>query len=300
MRIKIQYIICFAFIIAVSSCNNETDNSVQLQNAVELSANVSDGNTRAIDTTWEDGDMVGLTMYDYGTNDLNLPTTYNRKYITAASRLGYFKAVSLAETLYYPFSKDDKVSLLAYYPYQASITYPTVAIDINDQSDLTQLDYMVGFSGPYDRENTNVSMRFKRKMAMLRFKFELISDEEIARLDGATITITGLPTKGEIVLSASDEISTSNMDKIQDITLNIDKTKKKAEAVIFPHIAAAGIKFTIKLKDGFIQAFDMPNNHGVREGYRRTYSFSNLNELVMTSDGLEPWTYKGEYETTWE
>ena len=300
MRITIQYILCLTFIIAVYSCSNESDNTEITLSSVALSANVSDGNTRAVGTTWEDGDMVGLTMYNYGTSDLNLPTSYNRKYKTEANRLGYFKAVSLVETLYYPFSKDDKVSLLAYYPYQANITYPIVSIDINDQSDLTQLDYMVGFSGPYDRENTNVSMHFKRKMAMLRFKFELISDEEIARLDGATITITGLPTTGEIALSASDEINTSNMDNIQDITLNIDKTTKKAEAVIFPHIAAAGIKFTIKLKDGFIQVFDMPASHGVREGYRRTYSFSNLKELVMTSDGLEPWTYKGEYETTWE
>ena len=300
MKLNQLYIVAISLLLGFSSCSDEFQQESNVQQAVEITGAVGDASTRVSGTAWEDGDKIGVTLFNYNSSNLNLPSSYNRQYTTKSGELGHFKPTTLNETLFYPLGQE--VSLAAYYPNQAGIDRTLkVPINVADQSNLGKLDFIVGYSaGPYSLNNTTISMSFKRKMSMLRFRFAVTSDSDKAKLTGATITMTGMYTAGNYNITNSDADNMSELSTISDITLNIDGTTLQAEAIVFPRAAGDGITFTITFNDNSTQLFYMPSDHALRSGYRRTYTFSGSENITMVGSALEPWTDKGDFGNTWE
>lgn len=164
-----------AFAFALTGCCNDDDDSVSSSASsvesddlvgAEVTASIaSSSSTRAYDTSWEEGDEIGISCTS---DDVEYD---NIEYVTEAGD-GVFEAVNSAEVIY--FQDDNEISLTSYYPYDSNVSISTtgkkylVENNTADQSDPSVLDYMWAETTA-SRSDPTADFVFDHSMSKVRF-----------------------------------------------------------------------------------------------------------------------------------
>ena len=241
MRLKSLFLTGAAAALALTSCTSLDDNSTwdgQTSNVTFKSYISGQKSVKASGTTWADGDNVGIYMKATGA-ELGAATAANKQYV--ADSRGNLSAANTAQAIAYPESGN--VDFVAYYPYTATVSGTSVAIDVTDQTSQADIDLL------YSDNATNISA--SSSAVNLGFSHELsniiltiTTDATIASTSGLAVTLTG--TKAEASFDLNDGTLTP-ASATADIALNVNSAGTQAEAIVIPQddLSAAKLKFTL-------------------------------------------------------
>lgn len=248
----------------VSSCSVNDDIEESGNGKVLFTAGIEqlatpDGSpgTKAAGTTWTAGDAIGIYMVDNGATTVVM-NTENKQYTTPAGD-GNFTPITGSE-IYYP--QTGKVDFISYYPWKASGTggiennlYP---INVAVQSSPESIDLLwakADNSGAgYDKNNGGaVALPFRHQLSKIVLLTKADPSINPAKLDGMTVTITGMNTTGtfNVLTGAFGAPATP-----ADITPQTVTDGGQYEAIILPRkVAAQGdvtVEFALSNNETFV------------------------------------------------
>lgn len=195
--------------------------------AVSFAAGIT---TRVVDTNWEQGDKIGISMLNAGSNNIT-GEVFNRQYlVTGPGSLSAFLPFTPHETIFYPVD-DSKVQFLAYYPYSRELkSLNDFPISVTNQVDRKVIDLMVARTGTAGRESPNVELVFRHHLASLEFTIEPGDVGSVENLDGATLKVKNIP------VAASCNLYTGAFTPLDygDIAVNMSGNGTKGRAIVLP------------------------------------------------------------------
>ena len=164
---------CLAAMFALAACSSEENIAVDDNTpvAIEFSAGIDGAQTRAVGTTWDAGDLIGISCTSTGSTNYT-----NMKYATTTS--GTNGAFSYDGTSTGIFFKDNEdVTFSAYYPFMETEGTSPGVIDVNtsDQTKSKEFDFLFaeGVTTSLASATNNsvpVNFNFKHKMCKLVLK----------------------------------------------------------------------------------------------------------------------------------
>lgn len=193
-------------------------------------------NTRAHDTSWDDGDIVGIMVTQE--NTLVSRYRYNNQYNVDATNSTITNATD-ADLIYYP-ADGSVVHFYAYYPYNSQLSevdqsYP---IDISDQSEPKDIDFMEASTRNtegYTIISSSVELTFSHRMAKL--SMTLVAGDAVDLSDITAVKLVGFYDSAtyNFVLN---EFEGSSIKEIS-LTPYKDATSGIYSAILIPENAAS-------------------------------------------------------------
>lgn len=178
------YLLAAATALLLSACNNEEVPGTQESDLARFTGSIEGVKTRAYDTTWENGDQIGIT----GTSGWETYT--NMTYNWNAS--GYFTADQ--KDIYYNTPED--VAFTAYYPWKTELSSST-SYDFNTdaQSQQKTFDflYATGTGSKYEPE---VEFNFTHCMSKLSFIVKAGADVTLDEVKAAKYSLRSFLNNG--------------------------------------------------------------------------------------------------------
>ncbi len=227
---KILYML-FAMGLIVSSCSKDIDTDFGGDGQVAASF-VDATITRATDGVWAADDQIGIFAYDEADA---IYESYENICYKASDGGESATFLPSSTTIFYPTS-GDKLSFIAYSPYQASADDCIYDIDLSEQSAPEDIDLIVADDGVlYGNENPEVSLQLDHKLAKLTMTLKAGSGLTQDDLAGATVTLTDIAATGTYDLK--DGTFTLSTDK-QTITARTITAGSEYDVIIFPYALA--------------------------------------------------------------
>lgn len=202
-------------IASFTSCSKDEVNiggSEKSSNAVMINGGI----TRAVDSDWEAGDAIGLTMYNSDYSE-QIGGIYNKRYTTPAGD-GTFNTATPSDTLYFP-QNGSSVTFVSYYPYQASLTNDMLLHwSVLNQSVLQDIDLMTSehISG-FSKTDPDVQLHFHHRLSKLIFILSVQDDGDFVSLEDCDLTLKGMITGKTYDLV--NDVFTTQSDGIADISI---------------------------------------------------------------------------------
>lgn len=282
-----------------ASCNVNDEIQSDVNRAVRFTGNIggqvaATPGTRASGTAWGTGDEVGVFMVRHGGTDIS-DDAYNKKYTVSGTNL------SAAEgDIYYPVA--GAVDFIAYYPYSAqwSDLSNEASIEIGDQTEQTKFDLLYakaansgsGYTKDYGKA---VDLEFDHKLAKVVFNCKA---DGLASLDGMTVKIKGMNSKGTFDLATGTVASTDNSAKeitAHELTAAAQGYLKSYDAIIMPDQYEANeitVEFTVG-DDTFTWTIDNAENAKFESGNEYTYEVIVTRHDVTMSGTINAWKTEG-------
>lgn len=246
--------------------------------------------TRATATSWEMGDLIGITC---GDKQINVPYEY-----TGGSG-NYFKAIDRTKEIWLMGTEEYNVS--AYHPYsgESGSTPEKIAIETTSENQDTeekrqQLDYLYA-TAVANRDNPDVQLAFKHVMSRIMLTFK--AGEEIESLSDIDCYITGAkllgtfdPNTGETAVNEEAEIESVN----QVLTASNNHTMV---AFLLPQtISSRGVLIEAGM-NGIYYKVELPTADlpELKSGYSYNYTIvadkynDNPVKLTITDTEIIPW-----------
>lgn len=298
-----QSLLLIFIILITFSCSKENVNTTPSTNNNEVSFYTSSSLSKITDTLWEQDDRVGIYMINNQTRDIlsnNIEYTIGDNYTDSV----VFSVVDLNNTIYYP--SNTLVDFMAYYPYQANIENMSYQIDVSDQSDLTDIDFVVAdklTSKGGDEKRTPIGFTFRHKLSKLQLNIE--ANDEVSDLTGIEVSFLDVATKAsytfgvETTSSATEDViiaSEAPNDLDLEVTDGSDVTNCTVTAILVPQdLTTKILRFTV---DG--NYYYSPELSTIFEsGCSYTYNVSiGDNRVLLKSTNIEEWTTGGENDVT--
>lgn len=284
---------------ALTACSNEeTINEGATNDRVALQV-TSGIQTRAIGSTWQKDDAIGIYMLKAGGTVIAENAT-NKRYTTDAES-NAFKAEDY-ETIYFPVDGSD-VDFIAYYP-QQTLTDGSMTINVSSQTSLPKIDLMTAKvqsadSKKYNKSQPNVAFNFSHKLTKIELNIAYGTGLTAKDLEGLTVEITNQRTKASY--TPLTETLTLNTDQTpQAVTFNTAENGMTAEAILLPNsevfnpqIANRQLVFTLKNPgvDGKTEVFrwSIIDEKDFKAGERNIYNITiNRTGLTVTAT-IEDW-----------
>lgn len=189
---KAKYILFAAAAISLASCSDSDEPLVENDGAAIVTANIGDIVSRAANTSWANGDAIGISTISTG------KTQYaNMQYSTTGN--GDFTHVGGKASGIF-FQSMDAVNFSAYYPFSGTEGTAAGIISGNttDQTKQTTFDYLYANNGIASRTNPELEFAFKHKMTRLILNFQTDAQSGFSASDVAsgTFTIGGIKLNG--------------------------------------------------------------------------------------------------------
>lgn len=170
---------------ALAACNN-ADNDVAGPVAAQITATIGQSAvTRASETSWANGDTIGITMGDRYTN---VP------YTTAGNR------VFTGDTMYFK-NKTEPVTITAYYPYTGTkgqtpaVVEASTSVERQTPEEQPKFDFLYAIKENVTGAQPNVDLAFSHQMSKLTFRFQNGNEgTDVSKL--TSYTIDGLKLEG--------------------------------------------------------------------------------------------------------
>lgn len=202
-------------------------------------------NTKAINSSWDAQDEIGVFMYQDG-KELQENTIVNEIYnhVFTTTGNGTFTTQEGKEVF---FPKDvEKVNFIAYYPYDSEIKNFEKVIDVAEQSNPAKINLMYSNNLKGNSANTSRVLQFKHILSRVQFD---IKTKQNVNLAGLSIEINDVPVKAAL--------------NLVDGSLKIDNTSTQASVVAYKEsderysafllpTESSSIKFTIRIRDKVI------------------------------------------------
>lgn len=241
-RIRLIILVSTLFI-GIMSCSRdsvnvqeEPINSVGLGKEVKIKATFKDikgisvsrdVTTRVSNSSWDSGDAIGLFMKRANT-DLILPSLANNIKYTTDGNTDIFDT---KHKIYFPINKQ-KVDFIAYYPYIENLNGLNYPIDVSNQSDFYDSEFMYSNNAKgYNSEDEIVKLEFQPQLVKLIVKIYDGSNDTILDLikNKIEVKISNVHTKANFNLS---DTTFNSLSDISDIAFTI--IGNKAEAILLP------------------------------------------------------------------
>ena len=275
MNMNKTFFITGAFIalgcgLMLTACSNEdmTDNLLQEPVEVRVSASIGSMATRAYDTTWENGDVIGIIGGGY--TDI---------------RYVHHNGLWAVEDASGPilFQTPDDVDFTAYYPQGAETTDVTIGANTAQR----KIDFLYGTGTGGVRTDGVVDFSFSHRMSRLVLNFIAGPGVDLADLSG--YTLSGLSMTGSFDTATGTAYATG---AASDLTMDATGITSSS-LILFPQ---EGYEATLKVALGgqtFTATLNLPMAdvmNGLESGYSYSYNVTIKKEgLSITQAGIEPW-----------
>lgn len=217
--------------------------------------------TRAYDDQWEANDAIGIFALMPGTIEIATDETSgmaqgNRQYRTVENALGTFNPADATATIYLPVD-GTKRDFVAYYPYQPEMAGSTYKIDLSNQAEQKNIDFMVSTTEQAEgssrttgisKTDPTVQFRFEHKLSKVRLNIETGAGFKgnHSELAGMTVTLTGQQTTADFDVLTDDEITiTKGYEGIDLLTAENGRT---SEGIVMPSNDYDGMQFEFHIK----------------------------------------------------
>lgn len=207
---KAKYILLAAVATGLVSCSNNDEPISKNDGAAIVTANIGELASRAANTTWANGDAIGISTTSTG------KTQYaNMQYSTTGN--GDFTHVGGKASGIF-FQSMDVVTFSAYYPFTGTegTAVGVLTGSTADQSKQTGFDYLFADNGIASRTDPELEFAFKHKMTRLVLNFQTDTESGFTadEVTTGTFTIGGIKLNGTFntatgVASATGTASTS-------------------------------------------------------------------------------------------
>ena len=178
------YLLAAATALLLSACNNEEVPGTQESDLARFTGSIEGVKTRAYDTTWENGDQIGITGTSGWETYTNITYNWNAS--------GYFTADQ--KDIYYNTPED--VAFSAYYPWKTELSSST-SYDFNTdaQSQQKTFDflYATGTGSKYEPE---VEFNFTHCMSKLSFIVKAGADVTLDEVKAAKYSLRSFLNNG--------------------------------------------------------------------------------------------------------
>lgn len=274
-----------------ASCTNDTDSNDK-RVAIRVSAGVASSGvqTRAVNNTWNENDVIGISMINPKGGTVMSPYT-NYDYVTNGD--GNFSPVQAAKIIYLP-ADGETVSFKAYYPYHKETPENLLLpVSVKNQNSLADLDLMTAehVSGT-SIDDPNVKLHFYHRLA--KVIIDLTTDDTgLIDLKDCKLTIRGLKS------TASYNLLQESLSIEDASTTNIDIPIHNAggEAILLPRAAAQGVTFEVTTADGGTYTARMDDDVELKAGYKHTFHIRLKSTPITVSATIEEWAEGPERKT---
>ncbi len=238
--------------------------------------------TRATGTQWDDGDAIGVFMYEtdntylYGENVL---------YTTSGGQSGTFTSKS---PLVYP--EGASVDFITYHPYTTTYSDYAVTLNTADQSSEANVkaqDFMVA-SAQSCNESSAPSLSFTRKMS--KISIAVARKESVEDAELSNILLTNVITDGTFsVVNSNTKIENSSVKAgttTNNISLFFNETSSLIEAIIVPQ---EGMSATLKI---FIDGEEFATTIAGTFAENKQYSYNlsiGVNSIELSGATISDW-----------
>ena len=245
-----------------------TDNLLQEPVEARVSASIGSMATRAYDTTWENGDAIGIIGGGY--TDI---------------RYVHHNGLWAVEDASGPilFQTPDDVDFTAYYPQGAETTDVTIGANTAQR----KIDFLYGTGTGGVRTDGVVDFSFSHRMSRLVLNFIAGPGVDLADLSG--YTLSGLSMTGSFDTATGTAYATG---AASDLTMDATGITSSS-LILFPQ---EGYEATLKVALGgqtFTATLTFPKANavqGLESGYSYSYNVTIKKEgLSITQAGIEPW-----------
>ena len=241
------------------SCSKDDATEMDARNEVKVTATFNGLSatggvtTRAVDSSWEVGDAIGLFMKKAGTTLSQSALANNVEYTTGGD--GAFTSLN---KVYFPFKKE-YVDFISYYPYTDNLNGFIYEVDVSDQSNLASIDLM--YADKIEGVNSttgSINLQFKHQLTKVVIKLsDTLSEEDLTSFD---VKITNANTKASFLLS--DGTLTDKAEPV-GVHFYIDKANKKAEAILLPDTDLTNKEFIITV-GGISYSYPLKNSEEIK------------------------------------
>ena len=262
------YLLAAATALLLSACNNEEVPGTQESDLARVSASIGSMATRAYDTTWENGDAIGIIGGGY--TDI---------------RYVHHNGLWAVEDASGPilFQTPDDVDFTAYYPQGAETTDVTIGANTAQR----KIDFLYGTGTGGVRTDGVVDFSFSHRMSRLVLNFIAGPGVDLADLSG--YTLSGLSMTGSFDTATGTAYATG---AASDLTMDATGITSSS-LILFPQ---EGYEATLKVALGgqtFTATLNLPMAdvmNGLESGYSYSYNVTIKKEgLSITQAGIEPW-----------
>ena len=253
--------------------------------------NQENANLRATATSWEVGDIIGITCNG---KQINVP------YEFTGGEGNYFKSVDRTQEIWLMGTEQYDIS--AYYPHMgdSGTTPEKVAIATTSENQVTEekrseIDFLFS-SAVADRENPNVQLAFQHVMSRIVLTFK--EGEEIESLDNIDCYITGAKLHG-VFDPATGAVSVNEDAAVESINQILTKENGHTMvAIVLPqNLTNSGLLIEAGM-NGVYYRVDIPyaDLAQLKAGYSYNYTIvadkynDNPIKLTITETEITPWT----------
>ena len=226
----LKFLFLFIGLAILASCSDTDVNGglIADKNQAVFSGKIGELQSRATDTSWENGDAIGIYALNAGA-ELSETAIFdgksNVKYTTNAE--GKFTAA--AAPINFPSEGD--LDFVAYYPYQTVIAEYKYKLDVTDQSNLANIDLLYSNNAKeQNRANPNVALKFNHKLSKVVLNITI--DETLSSLAGLTVGVKDVIVDGSFNLADGKVTTGTKKANIAPVVQVADDNKKAAAAAI--------------------------------------------------------------------
>lgn len=278
-----------AFSLALVACDNNDDNPVFSPVVAEITATIGDsGMTRAGDTSWTEGDKIGITT----TFGAGMKPSVNILYTTAKGD-GVFEGEVIY--IYNP------MSLSAYYPFSDEVGTARSTIEASTDADYQtkenhpKIDFLYASKTGITTDDPKVKLTFSHQMSKLTLIFVNGSGMEVSKI--ASYQIDGLKLDG-VFDTSTGECAAKSTTNPRALSIVPDEGSVKNEValpslILFPQAAEA---VTLTITDNDEQTYKcnltFDNN---RIEFGNNYQFTikvNKSGLTVDQSTISEWVTK--------
>lgn len=294
----------------LASCSSEKEGPVETggADAPRFSATIGAPQSRAFDSTWENGDAIGISCLTGG------KTYTNVAYSTTGD--GDFNVVNPGTEIYY--NDNNEVTFTAYYPYTANTA--AYGADTWNQADQKSFDFLWAQAAGR-KAAPNVAFSFAHKMAKVNITVKKGADVSFDEVKSAVLSLEGFKHEGRFNVEDGNAFATGNASVFDFANATIAahnaplKVNESDETVtytliFFPQEFTAALPFTATLTgmQSFSAALDFTAANATKDAGAknewiagRQYNLSvTLNKTSATVNGctILPWeeVNGGEYD----
>lgn len=281
---KVLFLVVATF--ALVACNND-DNYVDEPIAAHISATIGkSAESRASETSWAEGDEIGITMTGNNVSYVNL------KYTTGAGD-GKFTGT----TMYFK-NHIDPLTLTAYYPYTGdegtspAIMEASTTAERQTSEDQPEFDFLYARLENVTGSTPNVEFTFSHQMSKLTFIFENGNDgTDVSKI--TSYTIDGLVLDGtfnaETGVCAVTDVAPATLSIIPD---KVENNVALPSLIVFPQITA-GKNVRLKIHDSEGQDYTCPlsfGDDGIVAGNNYQYTIKVSKTELSVNSSITNWT----------
>lgn len=269
-----SFITCALSLLLLTACSNENDTPAIADDTPHFSATIEGQNdSRAFDTSWENGDAIGISGKS---GDV---TYTNVQHTTTGD--GNFKAA--ASEIY--FQDDNTVTFTAYHPFAADAS--DITADTWNQQGQKDFDYLWS-QAQGSKAQPNVPFVFSHRMAKLVLTIKKGTDVNFSEVKSAALSLEGFRHEGTFDAVTGIAAATGNPGAMWTFANNTANAGFNAPAVTDETEETIAYSFIL-----FPQTFDseLPFEATIsgKQTFKAALDFTAANRAAGDSEPVNAW-----------